>query len=74
MRSFIYPSHDAEGARNWKGMMDWHVFSTVDMETWTDHGVIFSLQDIAWADDLVGGRLVSSPSSHTIVWTLPQCT
>ncbi|MBB3061179.1 family 43 glycosylhydrolase [Microbulbifer rhizosphaerae] len=48
---YVYPSHDAEGARNWKGMVDWHVFSTDDMETWTDHGVIFSLEDIAWADE-----------------------
>lgn len=47
---YVYPSHDAAGARNWDGMVDWHVFSTVDMETWTDHGVIFSLEDISWAD------------------------
>ncbi len=47
---YIYPSHDAPGARNWKDMVDWHVFSTDDMVTWTDHGVIFSLEDISWAD------------------------
>lgn len=47
---YIYPSHDAVGARNWKGMVDWHVFSSKDSEAWTDHGVIFSLEDIAWAD------------------------
>lgn len=47
---FIYPSHDAPGARNWKGMVDWHVFSTEDMVTWTDHGVAFGLEDISWAD------------------------
>ncbi|WP_342750902.1 glycoside hydrolase family 127 protein [Termitidicoccus mucosus] len=47
---YIYPSHDAAGARNWKGMVDWHVFSTEDMVKWTDHGVISSLKDIAWAD------------------------
>jgi beta-xylosidase len=47
---YIYPSHDAAGARNWKGMVDWHVFSTEDMVHWTDHGVAFGLKDISWAD------------------------
>jgi len=31
-------------------MVDWHVFSTSDMVHWKDHGVIFSLKDITWAD------------------------
>ncbi len=47
---YVYPSHDAVGARDWTKMVDWHVFSTDDMTTWTDHGVIFSLKDISWAD------------------------
>lgn len=47
---YVYPSHDAAGARNWKGMVDWHVFSTDDMVKWTDHGVAFGLADISWAD------------------------
>lgn len=49
-RLYVYPSHDAPGARNWKSMVDWHVFSTDDMVTWTDHGRIFGLDDISWAD------------------------
>ncbi|MFT4175899.1 MAG: family 43 glycosylhydrolase [Luteolibacter sp.] len=48
---YLYPSHDAAGARNWKQMKDWHVFSSDDMKTWTDHGVAFSLKDISWADE-----------------------
>lgn len=48
---YIYPSHDAPGARNWKSMVDWHVFSTEDMVRWTDHGVAFSLKDITWAKE-----------------------
>lgn len=32
-------------------MVDWHVFSTDDMVTWIDHGVIFRLKDIKWARD-----------------------
>ena len=30
--------------------LDWHAFSTDDMVHWKDHGVIFSLKDITWAD------------------------
>ena len=46
---YVYPSHDLPDMQGWN-MVDWHVFSTDDMETWTDHGVIFSLEDISWAD------------------------
>jgi beta-xylosidase len=48
---YLYPSHDAAGARNWKRMVDWHVFSTDDVVKWTDHGLIFSLKDITWAKE-----------------------
>ena len=48
---YLYPSHDAPGARNWKQMADWHVFSSDDLKTWTDHGVAFSLKDISWATE-----------------------
>lgn len=47
---YLYPSHDGAGARDWSKMVDWHVFSTNDMKTWTDHGAVFSLKDIKWAD------------------------
>ncbi len=45
---FVYPSHDEDTATNFN-MEDWHVFSTTDMQNWTDHGVAFSLKDIKWA-------------------------
>jgi len=45
---YLYPSHDLAGSKGWD-MVDWHVFSTDDMVTWHDHGVIFSLKDITWA-------------------------
>ena len=48
---YLYPSHDAAGARNWKQMVDWHVFSSGDLVTWTDHGVVFGLTDISWAKE-----------------------
>ena len=45
---YVYPSHDKENAK-WFNMSDWHVFSTTDMKTWTDHGVALSLDSIKWA-------------------------
>jgi arabinoxylan arabinofuranohydrolase len=45
---YVYPSHDQDTA-TWFSMVDWHVFSTVDMKHWTDHGVALSLNDISWA-------------------------
>lgn len=45
---FVYPSHDLDNAVKFT-MEDWHVFSTTDMKTWTDHGVAFSLKDLSWA-------------------------
>jgi hypothetical protein len=44
---YVYPSHDEDTA-TWFSMQDWHVFSTTDMQKWTDHGVAFALKDIAW--------------------------
>ena len=46
---WIYPSHDIAGSTGWN-MVDWHCFSTTDLKTWTDHGVIFGVKDITWAD------------------------
>ena len=47
---YIYPSHDRDNAQ-WWDMVDWHVFSTTDMKTFTDHGVALSLDDISWATE-----------------------
>lgn len=48
-RMWIYPSHDLPGSTGWD-MTDWHCFSSEDLVHWTDHGVIFSLEDVSWAD------------------------
>ena len=45
---FVYPSHDPDTA-TWFSMVDWHVFSTVDMKNWVDHGVALSMDDLSWA-------------------------
>lgn len=55
-RFWLYPSHDRNDAQ-WWDMTDWHVFSSDDLVTWTDHGACLSLSDIpfaksaAWAPD-----------------------
>ncbi len=54
-RIYVYPSHDIycsenTGRKNWFCMPDYHVFSSTDMQEWTDHGVILSQEDVPWAD------------------------
>ena len=47
-RYYIYPTTD--GAEGWRSH-DFRVFSSTDLRTWADEGVIFDLQgDCAWAD------------------------
>ena len=47
---WVYLSHDADTAENYDSMADYHILSTADMKTWTDHGVGLSLTDITWAN------------------------
>jgi len=48
---YVYTSHDKEDAR-WFNMSDWHVFSSTDLQKWTDHGIVLSLDSITWASKL----------------------
>jgi beta-xylosidase len=49
---YLYTTHDEdELVNNFYTMFNWHCFSTKDMVNWTDHGQVFSLDDIEWADD-----------------------
>ncbi len=49
---YLYTTHDEDELINdFYTMFDWRCFSTKDMVNWTDHGKIFSLDDIEWADD-----------------------
>jgi beta-xylosidase len=47
---YLYTGHDEqiEGGKPFL-MKDWHVFSTVDMIHWKDHGPVLSLKDFPWA-------------------------
>lgn len=48
----LYVTHDEDELKNdFYTMYDWHCYSTQDMVNWTDHGTVFSLDDIVWADD-----------------------
>ncbi len=48
---YVYATHDEDTA-TWFFNQNWHVFSTIDMKSWVDHGAVFSLNDISWADEL----------------------
>ena len=51
---YMYPSHDIPSVIThtdgspWFSMPDYHVFSSEDLTTWTDHGVILRQQDVPW--------------------------
>ncbi|MCR5331858.1 MAG: glycoside hydrolase family 43 protein [Lachnospiraceae bacterium] len=48
---YLYTTHDEDRLVNrFYTMNNWHCYSTGDMAEWTDHGEIFSLDDISWAD------------------------
>lgn len=56
---FVYPSHDKDDAASFS-MEDYHVYSTVDMREFRDHGVVFNpidqtswAKEAAWAPDCV---------------------
>lgn len=46
---WVFASRDADNAKDYSSMRDYHIFSTKDLKTWTDHGVGLSLNDISWA-------------------------
>jgi len=51
---YIYPSHDRETDIQFNDngdqydMADYHVFSTDDVKTVTDHGVVLRMEDVPW--------------------------
>jgi len=49
-RMYLYTSHDEECQKDF-WMKDWHVFSSSDLITWTDHGTCLSVDQLSWADN-----------------------
>lgn len=48
---WVYTTHDEDTASGDFDMRDWRVYSSPDLKQWTDHGTIFSLEDVSWADE-----------------------
>ena len=53
---YLFPSHDIPSVvthydgSQWFSMADYHVFSSEDLTTWTDHGVIVKQEDVPWGN------------------------
>lgn len=45
---YLYTSHDEDNA-TWFVMNNWKLYTTEDMVNWTDHGVVLSYNEFAWA-------------------------
>ena len=50
---FVYASHDMEQSDGCDRMDRYHVFSTEDMENWTDYGEIFNADDVPWHTGII---------------------
>jgi hypothetical protein len=54
-RVYLYPSHDipapeSVARKDWFCMEDYHVFSSLNLIDWTDHGVIVSQNNVNWVN------------------------
>lgn len=47
-RAYVYGSHDFSPSNTTWVMKDWKVFSSADLVTWTDHGVVLADDAISW--------------------------
>ncbi len=45
---YLYTSHDEDDATGFH-MLDWKLYTSVDMVNWTDHGTVASLKTFPWA-------------------------
>ena len=51
-RMYLYTSHDEDvTVSNFYTMNDWHLYSTVDMVNWTDHGTPAGYKTFKWGTD-----------------------
>src|SRR5690349_4530368 len=44
---YLYTSHDEDNAVAFT-MYDWRCFTTTDMQNWTDHGTVASMETFSW--------------------------
>jgi len=69
---WLYTGHDeqAEGVEGYL-MRNWHVFSSVDLITWHDHGAVLKVSDFAWARaDAFAGQCVEK--NGKFYWYVPM--
>ena len=45
---WLYASHDANNATDYSSMDGYHIFSTEDLKTWTDHGEVLHSRNVPW--------------------------
>jgi len=61
-RIWMYASNDVPDATDYASMDGYHVFSTRDLRTWTDHGQILHSRDIEWGHE--EGGFMWAPDAH----------
>ena len=64
---YVYPSQDMQPAFGCDMMDRYHVFSTTDLTTWTDHGEILRAADVPW-----GVPITDAAPGATFMWA-PDC-
>ncbi len=64
-RMYLYGSFDHQGVQTYCSDVH-HVYSSEDLIHWTDHGVVFSLADSAWAKDC--GALYAPDCAYRDGW------
>ena len=75
---YVYASHDMEPHRGCDRMDRYHVFSTEDMKTWTDHGEILNADDVraqaGWGSDgfMWAPDCAYNPSDQTYYFYFPH--
>ncbi len=69
-RLYVYPSQDQAPPRGCDRMDKYHVFSTDDMVTWTDHGQIVEAADVPWDVPILDDK--GNVTDGTFMWA-PDC-
>ena len=48
-RLYVFTGHDEDSSTGFN-MRDWHLYSTMDISNWQDHGTVLSLSVFSWAN------------------------
>jgi hypothetical protein len=58
---WIYASHDMDDATDYNSMDGYHVFSSLNLKDWTDHGEVLHSRDVSWG--IAGGGYMWAPDA-----------